>query len=319
MQGEIAMSNYNAGDMIRLTRQSLGISQEELSGNICSVQTLSRIENGKTSVKPGTYRQLMERMGRNGEKSYSVLSVEDFGLMEYKVKADTAIYRKEYEEAEACLKQLKPFMDLETNTVNIQYIRRKESIIQYRLKRITREEFLKRLEDIIALSIPDYERLLDKVYPFVNEEVQILMNIAIAYCELENYKKAVAINSMLIRSLEEGYMGHKDTVQLKVILMSNMAKYFGGLDEYQTAIDMSWDAINMAKEHGLITILPNAYAEIAWNMIQQIEKGERGSGELELCKKYLRQGYAAAAISNQNRTKQIIQNYYEESFGKKIY
>lgn len=319
MQGEIAMSNYNAGDMIRLTRQSLGISQEELSGNICSVQTLSRIENGKTSVKPGTYRQLMERMGRNGEKSYSVLSVEDFGLMEYKVKADTAIYRKEYEEAEACLKQLKPFMDLETNTVNIQYIRRKESIIQYRLKRITREEYLKRLEDIIALSIPDYERFLDKVYPFMNEEVQILMNVANAYYEVGDYKKSVEINFMLLRSLGTGYMGHKDAIQLTVLLQYNLAKSFGEDGKHQKAINICENVLRKAKRHWLITVIPNTYAEIAWNMIQQIEKGDRDKEELEKCKIYLRQGYAAAAISRQIRMGYQIKDYYEQYFAEKIY
>ena len=62
------MSNYNAGDMIKLTREAMGITQEELCDTICSVQTLSKIENGKVKVKKATYQQLMEKMGRNGAK-----------------------------------------------------------------------------------------------------------------------------------------------------------------------------------------------------------------------------------------------------------
>ncbi len=61
----------------------------------------------------------------------------------------------------------------------------------------------------------------------MKEEVQILMNIATAYCELEDYQKAITIDSMLLRSLKKEYMSHKDATSLISILMSNMAKYFG--------------------------------------------------------------------------------------------
>lgn len=37
------MSNYRAGDIIRMTREFVGMSREELSDEICSVQTLYRI------------------------------------------------------------------------------------------------------------------------------------------------------------------------------------------------------------------------------------------------------------------------------------
>ena len=313
------MANYNAGDMIRLTRQSLGISQEELSDTICSVQTLSRIENGKVSVKRKIYRQLMERMGRNGEKSYCTLTVEDFDMLDYKVKADTAIYRKYYEEAEECLNKLKPFLDLEDNIVNIQVYRRRECIINYQLKRITKEEFLRQLEELIGLTVKDYEKLLDKVYPFMNEEVQLLMNIASAYSYSGNFEKAIRIDYMLIRSLNKGYMGPKDSIQLKVMLICCIAKYYGELGEHQRAIEMSRNAIHKAKSNHLITILPNAYGEIAWNMMQQIENGSRDKNDLYLCKRYLRQGYAAAAMAKQNTNKNITKKYYEECFGETIY
>ena len=65
--------------------------------------------------------------------------------------------------------------------------------------------------------------------------------------------------------------------------------------------------------------MPDAYAEMAWNMIQQIERGERDKAEIVLCKKYLRQGYAAAAISKQNVLKDSINKYYTEYFKEAIY
>ena len=45
------MANYKAGDVIRLTRNAVGMTQEELSDGICSVETLSRIENNRHKIK----------------------------------------------------------------------------------------------------------------------------------------------------------------------------------------------------------------------------------------------------------------------------
>ena len=49
------MSNYRAGDVIRMTREYIGISREELSDGICSPQTLYRLECGKTREKYGAF------------------------------------------------------------------------------------------------------------------------------------------------------------------------------------------------------------------------------------------------------------------------
>lgn len=311
------MSNYKVGDIIRLTRTSLGISQEELSFGICSVQTLYRIENGKCSVKKDTYRKLMERMGRNGKRNFCSLYVDNFELLDLKVKADTALSKFDYEGAEKYINELKP--ELKEAVINKQYTMLMDSIINYRLRKISKEDYLKSLEDIMKLTIPDYNNLLNKVYPFMDEEVHILINISNAYSEHKNYKKSIKIMEMLLRSLNTGYMGEKDAVPFKIMLMNNMAKAYGELDEYEKAITVGEEGIQLAEKYKIAGTLANAYAEIAWDMIQQIESGERGKEELEICKKYLRQGYALTAVSDGKVLKDIIKKYYEEYFGEKIY
>lgn len=313
------MANYRAGDMIRLTRQAAGMSQEELSENICSVQTLSRIENGKVSVKKETYQQLMERMGRIGAKSYSTLETEDFEFLDKIAKLSTTIYRHEYETADKYLQQLKKRMNFTEDSINFCYLRKMETLINFRLGRSSKAEFLEELEKLIGRTIPDYKELLDKVYPFTEEEILTLMNIATAYHEFENYEMAVRIDEMLIRSLETGYMGYQSTARLEIMLLNNVAQDSGGLGEHEKAIELSKKVIQKAKEHKLIAVLPNAYAEIAWNMVEQIKKGERDRNELESCKKYLRQGYAAAAISKQNVVKKQISECYEGYFKENIF
>lgn len=309
------MSNYNVGDMIRLTRLAVGISQEELSDGVCSVQTLSRIENGKVKVKKKIYQQLMEKMGRDGTKNYSVLSTENFEVLDIMVQVDNAIFRKDYEYAEMKLNILKDFLSMDEE-INYLYVKGCEIMIDSGLDRISKEEELEELEKLAMLTIPDYKELLYKVYPFMRQEIVLLMNIGNVYGALGQRKMAIDIYFMLIRSMNTGYMRREDSIQLTVMLISSAARFYGGLGKRETAIRMSWNAIHKAKENQLYTVLPKCYGEIAWNMMKQIEAGDRDASEKELCRQYLRQGYAAAVLSNQrwlaDANMSIYRNFFEE-------
>lgn len=61
------MSIQNAGSKIREARLKAGLSQERLSDGICSVLSLSRIENGSAGVSPGTFQALMAHAGASYE------------------------------------------------------------------------------------------------------------------------------------------------------------------------------------------------------------------------------------------------------------
>lgn len=312
------MSNYNVGQIIKLTREALGLSQEELSDGVCSVQTLSRIENGKVKVKKKTYQQLMEKMGRDGTKNYSVLSTENYELLDIMVEVDNLIFRHEYEEAEKKNNILKEKLDLD-NFLNYQYIERNEINIADRLGRISSLETLERLEDLISETIPNYHQLLDKTFPFMYKEVLLLMNIGTTYGDLKEREKAIQIFYMLIRSLNTGYMRSSDSTRITIMLIANIARIYGGMGERDKAIRMCWNAIDKAKKNCLYSMLPKCYGEIAWNMMKQIEQGERVEKDREFCRQYLRQGYAVAVLSKQNLYAEITKNVYINFFDENIY
>ena len=50
------MANYKVGDIIRLTRKSVGMSQEEIAFLAeLTPETISRIESGKHKITQNTY------------------------------------------------------------------------------------------------------------------------------------------------------------------------------------------------------------------------------------------------------------------------
>nr|WP_297873834.1 helix-turn-helix transcriptional regulator [uncultured Blautia sp.] len=76
------MGLYYIGEVIKRTRESLGMTQEELSEGICTTETLSRIETGKRTPNRANFKALMERMGRCGEKYFPHIRVESYKKME---------------------------------------------------------------------------------------------------------------------------------------------------------------------------------------------------------------------------------------------
>lgn len=57
------MAVRNAGKIIREARLKAGLTQEQMSEDICSVLTLSRIENNSAGVSPSLFQALMSRAG----------------------------------------------------------------------------------------------------------------------------------------------------------------------------------------------------------------------------------------------------------------
>ena len=163
------MANYRVRDVIRLTRKAAGITQEQLSDGICSVETLSRIENGKHAVKRETYSQLMARMGRNTSRCYALCMSKDMELLEERIWLEDALAKFDYREADRYLSILK--RKIADTPMNQQYIARIEGLLDYRNKRIDAEEWIKREENAIRLTVPEYEKYLfiekkEDAFPF---------------------------------------------------------------------------------------------------------------------------------------------------------
>lgn len=105
------MADYRAGDVIRLTRNAVGMTQEELSDGICSVETLSRIENNRHNIKRATYRQLMEKMGRGVHDNCAVCMGKDMSLLDEYPLLEDALAKRDYHVAERYLVRIRDLLD----------------------------------------------------------------------------------------------------------------------------------------------------------------------------------------------------------------
>lgn len=310
------MSNYRIGDMVRLTRIAMGISQEELCDGICSVQTLYRIENKEIAVKKEVYQRLMEKMNRIPEENYAVCIGKDSEILEERSLLENALRKEKYEEAYQYLEIMKEKAD--DNKITQQYLMRTEAVIEESMGTIDENQALEKLESALALTVCDYEKYMEKVYPYMEQEVMILINIANIYNRMGNQDKCMQIYFMLLKCLELDYMGKKQRMQFKIIIMFNLARKYANRDMYEEAIELLKKCIELSIENNYGCRYAIIYGSLAWSMIKQIEQGKMGEENKIMIERYLRQSYYIAAARKETKNAERTKKIYEDTFHKKI-
>lgn len=310
------MGRYRLGDIIRMTRKSLSITQEQLSDSICSVETLSRIENGNQTPNKDTYELLMERMGRIRERAYSMLSVSDFKVLERMKYFEDCIKIFDYSKAEEVLTEIKEILG--NSILDRQFLIRAQSLIDYRLRRISTDESLECFQKAIRLTIPKYGTISLANWPLSFNEAMLLINIAVAYAEKADYQSSIQILNEVYSAMKQSYMEEEQRVILQITIITNLSKEYGLIKDQTKAIEMVSEGISLCKQYKLGNALPNLLYNIAWNKEQLIEMGELSPEYKKECLRCLKQAYYIASAMQQPFAADFISqhinaNYHNEN------
>ncbi len=310
------MAYYNTNEIVRLTRIAVGLSQEELCDGICDVSTLSRMENGHHAVKRDTYKKLMEKMGRKAEMRYAVCIDKEGKLLERRLEMERAFMRYDYAAAEEAFQYMKAHAD--ENVLTNQYFIRVEAWIDYYCNQISMEKVAERVDRAIRMTAPDYEKFIgvDKVFPFMLEELLAIMNLGSVYRAMECREKSVALYKTVLACLEAKYMGEDDNITMQISVRNNLARNYFEMGMYKQSLQEVETCIQMSRERDYSYQLDNLLVLKAYLIGQLVKKGER---EKELCKeakKNLRQAYYLAAARRDEKTKTKIKRYYMNYLGQ---
>ena len=306
------MSNYRTGDVIRMTREYLGISREELSDGICSPQTLYRLEYGKTRVKKELYAELMAKMERVPEKNYAVCVGKNMELLEERELLEKAMQDYDYEKADQYLKKLKEKAD--GNMITEQYVLKAEALLDYYCKRSDGETTVKRLEVAIRITLPDYEECLNKKFPFTEQEIMNLMSLANAYYHLEKYEKAISIYEKLLECLNMDYIFGEYVEHMQMIIMRNLSIAYLEIKRYEEALKLNDKSLKLAKENDEGREVHILLSDKACMILIEIENRKRDSSDKGLAEKYLRESYFLATARGDRKSSEIYKRAYEDKF-----
>ena len=234
---------YLISELLRDERDLSGYSQEELAEAIgIDVKTISRIENGKSTPKKGTFSAIKEHFDLESDSFQTRLAVDGPFLLEMERDISRLTSKHQYKEAEILFKSLKKQLSKESK-VNRQYVAFMEALFDNMLKRKSVEEVIADLEN--AFRITRNDKHLENLGKFVTTdlEAKIINMMALCYEILGDRNESIK----LLEKLKEGYERSKVTDRNHRIpiglLYTNLCTYYEEMNRFDDAISLADKAI----------------------------------------------------------------------------
>lgn len=298
-KNEFIVSN----ELIRELRQSHNLSQEKLSEDICTQETLSRIEGGRREPNQKKLRKLLERLGLEREKYLGFIVADDYEVYELVRKYHK--YRFQSEKATTILDEIERKLDLSV-AVNRQYIetaRLQEAEHSWK-KPEDYKNAITELEKILRYTMKEYDGTVTRVPS--REECTILNQIALYKKKLEDYEGAIDIYEQLLKKYYSSSVLEESHNMSILLIYLNYAGILEVIDDLGKAKEIGTRGIKLAVkcERGDIAAL------LLGNMACVYEKMGMQNEE-RMCLKYC---YYLLLIYGYSRDAEIIIKAYEEKF-----
>lgn len=301
------MAIYKIGDIIKIKRQALGVSQEELCYGICEQHTLSNIENGKCKVKQQTYSELMNKLNQYSVKNYGIIRSDNYEMLQITKRIEEKLFNREYEDAEELLNILKKNIDMDYN-INKQYILHIESTINYKFKLIDINEYYEKLVEAIKLTIPDFDTIKLSDWAFNESEFQIMMHINTVFTVNNKIEESERLLYDLKVALEKKYLDNSEFTSQYTLVVYNLSNILGNKGNHKEAIKLSEHALEICKKNKKTSMVYYLIGDIAWNLEQLIKKGRLNSSEEKACLELYEKAYYLSYC----RKDTVMINFYKQ-------
>lgn len=295
------MGNYLIGQVIKRTRESLGLTQQELCEGICGLETISRIETGKQIPNRANFQALMERMGKCGEKYLPSVRSGDMEMMAWWKNIESLVAKREFDQFYEEIERFEAEIDLD-DRVNWQAVMRIRTLVDFYTDKISGSEKRKRMEDALRCTIPGYREGTVPNGVFSRTEIRILCNIAAGYAEEDNYDIALSMMEQIQQYYADTKIDSRERSEGEVLALANYAQCLGRYGDTEKAIHIGEKAMKISLQENRSSILANILYNIAF------EKELMGYDTKE-CRELLLQAYYVAELNENHKKMQHIKNH----------
>ncbi|MCC8195584.1 MAG: helix-turn-helix domain-containing protein [Ruminococcus sp.] len=271
------MDKIAIGKIISDRRKAENCTQEDLCLGICSITSLSRIENGKAGSRDRSYiPSLLERLGMSGDSINDIISEDDYTVRQMIRKANQADFLGDRTEAWKIVHETRSRINNDIRNVSLANEQRLivlEAELSRQDNKISTEEELQKLESALRMTAVNYRP--DNLPPYMTSmECQILSKIAIAYSRLGQPETAIKIDSHVKRFMELYVEDKMVAANQLIYLCYNLSKIFGLTGKYNDCISVARDGINWHKLTGIQPTLPQTMYNCAWSLVRRNEIGD---------------------------------------------
>lgn len=284
------MEKRKLGEILRFYRNIQQVSQEKLCKGLCSVSTISRIEQGEIDTPMLLAQALMERLGADVSKFELILDNADYHYYVQRQKVEQALRQKKITQAKLTILKYKSLQEKEFPEKNkfLQEQQAREYLIEQ--EHLT-EQAERLLQEAGRYTIPDEEDIL-----LSRIAIDILMT-KVQKEHMENLKK--------VRNFVRDYYSMELREKTYPAIQMKIAKLLaeqGRLEEAVTEIAEGMAVINEGESYQYCAELHFLYAQILWKQW----KGKREWEEMRSeCMRHCRQAYYLFAFDNDERKEEV--------------
>ncbi len=263
------MEKIPVGQLVRNRREAIGWSQERLSEGICSVSTLSRIENGERMPSERVFQALMERLGLEDVRVMVPQSPYDWDTENLWAEARASVIHFNRaaevekpalrEEALACFRELEKAVEQDDLMIRQQIMGDKLALGREDGPYPT-EEKVALLLKAIQLTIPKFDLRRIGEFRYTMAETDLINQIGVAYTKGGEWESALSIYRQLYTYLKENTPPTARYAGQRAMVATNYARGLNVCERYQRSIDVAEEGRQFCVKYGRYQFLPQLLA-----------------------------------------------------------
>lgn len=190
----------NIGNYLSLSRKNINYTQEEVSENICSVESYSRIENGRKPNKKN-YIALASKLGIENRYYMDLLNTNKIEIIILRREISYYISTEKREELEQTLNKLKSLLNKEEISQNRQYLEYIETRVAYRKKCVSEIECYDKYIKILGYTF-SVKEIGEGKHIYTILEINIINSISVCMDRMGKTKEAMKLIEKFLGDIE---------------------------------------------------------------------------------------------------------------------
>lgn len=232
-------------ELIHENRLIAKMTQGELAKLVgCEQKAISYMEMGKKAPTNKNFDKIREHLKINQDYYRGFIDTENFEIHEMMIQIGRYNMLEDFQKAREIFDKLKIKL-VKDKKENAQYILWMDTILKMKMGKINQINALKRLEQAMSCTIPEYKEENISKYVLSRQEVFILNNIAIAKIPMEGKMKAVKILSSVLEGYKKSCVDMKYHVSGAIIVMFNLACFLEECDYFEEALKIYDEGIKL--------------------------------------------------------------------------
>ena len=266
----VGSENYCIGDVVRIRRKMLGLSQKRLCKNICDERTLGRLEKNETRPQREVVQYLFDRLNLSTELCRTVLVTDSQEAIEMYREINKQNNNWNFEQVEMLTKKLRKLVSLDIPS-NKQALERNEVLNLYKQKIISKLDYIKKMKEVLENTVPYKAAIKNSEKYLTNEEIACLQNITLNI-GWENAEMQECVMALVRICEMPKYPANY--VRVYEFVMGMVSSYLGDKGEYDYSNRVKNNIVAMALKNRRIKAIDSAIYGMLWNREQESKKDD---------------------------------------------